>query len=202
MTGSEGGVLLLTNNSNAERIFDFLCQREPVVSTSGSKITLEHVKHRKPAYIVSYNYNYLIPADVIAYMKGRILNLHISLLPWNRGFSPNLWSFIDSTPKGVTIHQVDASLDTGGILVQRELFFDVCQETFASTYEILNCEIQILFMENWEDIKNGKLQPQNQTGKGTYHCKKDLEELQQRMPFTWDMNIADFLNAYQILERP
>ena len=27
------------------------------------------------------------------------INMHISYLPWNRGFSPNIWSFIDNTPK-------------------------------------------------------------------------------------------------------
>ncbi|MCI8647166.1 MAG: hypothetical protein HFE76_10385 [Firmicutes bacterium] len=33
---------------------------------------------------------------------------------------------------------MDASLDTGSILAQRELFFDAEKETFASTYETIN----------------------------------------------------------------
>lgn len=195
------GVLLLTNNCNAERIFDFLQEREPFVWKVSSRICLKDVEKQKPFWIVSYNYNYLIPSDVIEYMNGRIVNLHISLLPWNRGFSPNIWSFIDNTPKGVTIHQVNAGLDTGDILVQKELFFHTQKETFASTYETLNREIQDLFIETWEDMKSGRLQPQKQTGRGTYHCKTDLEELQKTVLFTWETNIADFLNTYRAAQK-
>ena len=190
-------MLLLTNNPNAERIFHFLQEKEPFVRTAGSRICLEGVREQNLSWIVSYNYNFLIPPDVVAFMRGRIVNLHISLLPWNRGFSPNIWSFIDDTPKGVTIHQVDASLDTGDILAQRELFFDVEKETFASTYETLNHEIQNLFTETWEDVKADRLQPERQTGNGTYHCKNDLAELQKSVPFAWDTNIAEFLNTYR-----
>ncbi len=200
-SGDTGGVLLLTNNPNAERIFHFLQEKEPFVRTMDSRICLEDVKGRNLSWIVSYNYNFLIPPDVVTFMQGKSVNLHISLLPWNRGFSPNIWSFIDNTPKGVTIHQVDASLDTGNILIQKELFFDVQKETFASTYETLNREIQILFMKYWEDMKIGRLMPQKQTGSGTYHCKKELEDLQKSVPFTWDTNIAEFLNTYQAVQK-
>lgn len=147
-----------------------------------------------PSYIISYNYRYLIPQKIIDYMKGNIINLHISLLPWNRGFSPNIWSFIDNTPKGVTIHKVDASLDTGDILLQKEVIFDASQETFVSAYEKLNREIQMLFMKNWDKIKKGEIKPYKQTGNGTYHCKKDLERLQKRIKFTWEDNIQGFLD--------
>ena len=35
--------------------------------------------------------------------KGKIINLHISFLPFNRGYYPNLWSHQEGTPSGVTI---------------------------------------------------------------------------------------------------
>lgn len=97
-------------------------------------------------------------------MQGQIFNLHISLLPYNRGASPNFFSFIENTPKGVTIHQIDEGLDTGPILAQKELFFDESKETFASGYEKLILEIQMLFKENWSSIsdKNYQLYAQTQ----------------------------------------
>lgn len=97
-------------------------------------------------------------------MQGQIFNLHISLLPYNRGASPNFFSFIENTPKGVTIHQIDEGLDTGPILAQKELFFDESKETFASSYEKLILEIQMLFKENWSSIsdKNYQLYAQTQ----------------------------------------
>ncbi len=97
-------------------------------------------------------------------MQGQIFNLHISLLPYNREASPNFFSSIENTPKGVTIHQIDEGLDTGPILAQKELFFDESKETFASSYEKLILEIQMLFKENWSSIsdKNYQLYAQTQ----------------------------------------
>lgn len=97
-------------------------------------------------------------------MQGQIFNLHISLLPYNREASPNFFSFIENTSKGVTIHQIDEGLDTGPILAQKELFFDESKETFASGYEKLILEIQMLFKENWSSIsdKNYQLYAQTQ----------------------------------------
>lgn len=97
-------------------------------------------------------------------MQGQIFNLHISLLPYNREASPNFFSFIENTSKGVTIHQIDEGLDTGPILAQKELFFDESKETFASSYEKLILEIQMLFKENWSSIsdKNYQLYAQTQ----------------------------------------
>ena len=71
-----------------------------------------------PKLIVSYNYKHIIQPEIIVLMNGRLVNLHISYLPWNKGSDPNFWSFIDNTPKGVTIHKIDNHLDTGAILYQ------------------------------------------------------------------------------------
>lgn len=133
-------------------------------------------------------------------MKGNIINLHISYLPWNKGADPNIWSFLDDTPKGVTIHQINSGLDTGKIMYQRECFFDIEKETFTSTYDKLQQIIMDLFKENWEEIKAGNYPLKEQQEIGSCHKKKDLEELQSKIAFRWSDNIADFLRRYQRLE--
>ena len=45
-----------------------------------------------------------------------ILNLHTGYLPWNKGAYPNVWPILDGSPAGVTLHRVDAGIDTGPIL--------------------------------------------------------------------------------------
>ena len=125
-------------------------------------------------------------------MKGKVINLHISYLPYNRGSSPNFFSFLDDTPKGVTIHLMDEGLDTGDILCQKELFFDENKESFASTYDKLMQEIKQLFREKWAEIKEGRISPQKQVGEGTYHQMKELEEIRKNTPFSWEDMIADY----------
>lgn len=193
-------VLFLTNNSTSEELFRWLKEREAVVVMRDIPLDLEFLNEVKPDIIVSYNYKYIIKKEVIDYMKGNIINLHISFLPWNRGASPNFWSFIEDTPKGVTIHYIDEGVDTGDIIVQKECYFEEEIETFSSTYEILNKEIMELFKENWEAIKMQKCGRKKQiVPYGTCHRTKDLQKIQQEIDFSWNDTISDVKNKIQCL---
>lgn len=157
-----------------------------------NKITAEMVEKMKPSLIVSFNYRHLIKPDILRLMPGRVINLHTSYLPYNRGSSPNVFSFLDNTPKGVTIHFMDEGLDTGDILCRKELFFEEEKETFASSYEKLLSEIKALFRENWRAIKAGGIKAQKQEAGGSYHRMKELEEIRKKAPLDWNMVIADY----------
>lgn len=195
-----GGVFFLTNNCNALGLYRWLKDRCEV-NLYSEKLEIEQMEALSPDIIISYNYNYMIDSKVINYMNGNVINLHISLLPWNRGFSPNIWSFIEDTPKGVTIHQVDAGLDTGKIIFQKECYFEPEKETFLSTYNRLNKEIVELFKENWEAIRDRKYVLYEQTGKGSCHTKQDLKRLQEKVDFEWSDNIAEFFEKYRVIEK-
>lgn len=106
-------------------------------------------------FVVSYGYRHIIKSDVVNHLKDRIINLHISYLPWNRGADPNLWSFLEDTPKGVTIHYMDEGVDTGDIIAQKELCFNNGQHTLATTYAYLQEEMISLFKATWPLIITG-----------------------------------------------
>jgi methionyl-tRNA formyltransferase len=187
-------ILFLSNNENTKPLAEWLKNEahENIVIFTG-KIDPDKLHDIKPEFIISFNYKYVINENVIHMFRNRIINLHISLLPWNKGAHPNIWSFLENTPKGVTIHVLDEGLDTGDILVQRELYFDEQKETFLSTYNALNSELQKLFIENWDKIKKGKIIPKKQSGKGSFHLKKDLEkfEIFKANNAIWEVKISD-----------
>ncbi|MBO5154864.1 MAG: formyl transferase [Eubacterium sp.] len=188
----------MTNNENALPLFQWISEKTSCICCE-NLITLDFVSKIKPKLIISYNYNYIIPQDIIDYMHGSIINMHISLLPWNRGFSPNLWSFLDNTPKGVTIHKISVGLDKGELIWQREMFFNAQKETLESTYNKLNEEIVKLFKEHWEEIISGSYKTKEQIGQGSYHSKKQLEQLQEQIPFEWSDCVADVVQKYKKL---
>lgn len=194
----KGAVLFATNNDNADDLYRWLKQREPAVYKVENKLTPEMVKQLAPSFIVSFNYRHIVSEEVLRLMQGRVINLHTSFLPFNRGSAPNFFSFWDNTPKGVTIHLMDKGLDTGDILCQRELVFDEEQETFASSYDKLLEEVKELFKANWEKIKAGQLVPCRQTGEGTCHRKRELEAIREKHNFTWEDRIADFKRSLGI----
>lgn len=191
-------ILLLTNNRNALRLFELLTDLGESVFLYSGVLSEEQIMHMNPKIIVSYNYSHIIDEKIISMMNGKIINLHISFLPWNKGSDPNFWSFIENTPKGVMIHKVDAHLDTGMILCQRELYFDEGAETFRTTYEKLNDAIVNLFCENWNSIKNNAIIPFKQSGEGTYHKRSDFKEFVLGHPFNYDDKISDYKNRYNI----
>lgn len=123
---------------------------------------------------VSYTYRYILHDDVIGAFGGNIVNLHNSYLPWNRGADPNIWSMIENTPRGVTLHYISSKLDQGEIIVQK-LLPKATGGTLASTYEELDREAKALFKDAfqyysfWEEMRKRPL------GAGTYHRKAELE---------------------------
>ena len=106
-------------------------------------------------------------------------------MPWNKGYHPNIWSFFEDTPKGVTIHIIDSGIDTGDILYQREVVFDE-EDTLQETYNRLRNEMDALFIEKWEDIVLGNYTPITQSHAGTFHYKKDIDRLKID---DWNMSV-------------
>lgn len=162
------------------------------------KLNVAMLERIKPHLVISYNYRHIIKPEIIKAAHGNIINLHISMLPWNRGSSPNLWSFIDDTPKGVTIHVLDEGLDTGDILLQKEIFFDEETETLKSSYDCLNKEIVKMLQDNWADIYARKWNLQKQAEGGSAHTMRELQRYLHGKTLSYDMTIAKFRRKYGI----
>jgi methionyl-tRNA formyltransferase len=82
---------------------------------------LETFKSHDADVAVVVAYGRILPETFLqAFPKGAI-NVHFSLLPKYRGAAPVNWAIANGETKtGVTTMQMDAGLDTGGILLQRE----------------------------------------------------------------------------------
>jgi methionyl-tRNA formyltransferase len=157
---------------------------EEVVATT-EPIGLAEIQDHTPDFIVSYGYRHIIKRDVLDNYKDKVINLHVSYLPWNRGADPNFWSFIENTPKGVTIHYIDEGIDTGDLIAQKTVSFSK-NETLRTSYNQLQDEIQALFRESWFDFRAGKCDRKKQEGPGTLHKRKDKNNLLHLLTAGWD----------------
>ena len=153
---------------------------EPIIRGSGcnviqcfEKVDLELLDKKADDFMVSYGYRFVISRSIVKFLHMKAINLHISFLPWNRGADPNLWSFLEDTPKGVSIHYIDEGLDTGDIIVQKEVVFDVDCETLATTYQKLSNEIVGLFSQNWLNIIHARISGKKQPAGGSFHRLAD-----------------------------
>lgn len=190
----KGKVLFLTNNSNTDDFYEKLIKKCPGAVRFTNRLTAEIVNALKPSFVISFNYKYIVSEDVLNLLEGKIINLHTSFLPYNKGASPNFFALYDGTPSGVTIHTMSAGLDKGDILLQKEIKFDKSKETFASTYNKLIEEMTNLFFENADALLTGQVKGTPQIpGEGTYHSSKDLKAIRGEHDFTWDENVEEVL---------
>ena len=127
-------------------------------------------------FIISFGYRHIIRQEIIDLFPDKIINMHISLLPYNKGADPNLWSYLENSPKGVTIHKIDKGLDTGDIILQKKVQDDIENDTLKTSYDRLIQEIVKLFADNAEDILNNKITSYKQQGTGSIHYLKDKEK--------------------------
>lgn len=172
-----------------EKIIEYLLSFGDKVLQSEDKIQPSTLMEDDFDFIVSYGYRYIIPENVVDFYKNRLINLHISYLPWNKGADPNLWSFIDGTPKGVTIHYIDEGLDTGDIIAQEEVFFEV-DETLSSSYQKLTFEIEKLFIESWPIIRSWENNRDKQLGTGSFHRLQDKDVYLHLLIKGWNTSVS------------
>jgi methionyl-tRNA formyltransferase len=75
-----------------------------------------------PDVIVIIAYGQIIPGRLLPIPKLGWINLHASLLPKFRGAAPINWVIVNGeTRTGVTTMRIDAGMDTGEMLLQREM---------------------------------------------------------------------------------
>jgi len=163
------------------------------VNHSDTVLSNEFVK--KYDAIVSFGYRHIIKQELLDSIKIPIINLHIAYLPYNRGAHPNFWSFIENTPAGITIHKIDKGIDTGHIIFNKLIDFNIIKNkdlTFFQTYQTLINEIEKLFKENIKQILNKDYEEHPQIGKGSYHNSKDLPPILK----SWNQKIYDTIMEY------
>jgi methionyl-tRNA formyltransferase len=87
-----------------------------------------------------------------------------------------VWSIIDHTPAGVTIHYIDSGVDTGDIIAQREVAIEPV-DTGETLYRKLERASVELFREQWSLIREGKVIRRPQPDGGTTHRVRDLQAI-------------------------
>jgi methionyl-tRNA formyltransferase len=156
-------------------------------------LSLAWIQEQRFDFGVSYRYKRIIKKDVINYFAGRLINMHISFLPWNRGYAPNFWSHMENTPKGVSIHRVNEGIDTGDLLLQHEVSIDQETDTLRTSYDKLSHAIEKLFIDNADALLANAIPVAPQMGAGSFHCAND------QLPYVQNIGGLDYDEIINIL---
>jgi methionyl-tRNA formyltransferase len=129
---------------------------------------------------VSVLFDYIFNNKFLRLFPHGVINLHPAYLPYNRGQYPNVWSIIEGTPSGTTLHYIDdEGIDTGDIIAQKEVPVDPI-DTGETLYHKLEKASVELFKETWPLIKTGKALRFSQGSRaGTYHRVQDVRTIDE-----------------------
>jgi methionyl-tRNA formyltransferase len=112
-----------------------------------------------PDAIIVVGYGRIIPQWMIDLPRLGNLNLHASLLPKYRGAAPIQWAIANGdSVTGVTTMRIDAGLDTGDILMQREISIDLkdTAETLGPKLASIGADLMV---ETLSGLENSQVRP-------------------------------------------
>jgi len=109
--------------------------------------------------IIVVGYGRIIPQWMIDLPRLGNLNLHASLLPKYRGAAPIQWAIASGeSVTGVTTMRIDAGLDTGDILMQREMPIEPedTAETLGPKLASIGADLMV---ETLHELESGQVRP-------------------------------------------
>lgn len=163
-------VILISNNTNQENDEFFNSVRN--------------------SFIISANNFYIFKNECIKY--NTIINYHNALLPKHKGCNAHVWSIWENDEKsGITWHKVDTGVDTGKIILQKEIILD---DTMTAI-KLLQIQSNLAINSLNECLKNINNDFSQENNNYAYHKKCDLPN-NGILDLKWDkLTISRFLRA-------
>ncbi len=116
---------------------------------------LDIVRTIAPDVLLVWSYPMLLPPELLALPAKGAFNLHSGLLPAYRGGHTMNWALINGEREtGVTLHHLDAGIDTGPV-VDEHRFAIEWRDDVVTVHQKLRTAGEALLMKWWPAIEQG-----------------------------------------------
>lgn len=120
---------------------------------------IEAIKKAGPDVMAVIAFGFILKREVLSLPRLGCVNAHASLLPRFRGAAPVQWAIAEGEDRtGVTTMLMDEGMDTGDMLMKREVAIDP-EETCGSLHDRLAPVAAELMVETLEGLRAGNLAP-------------------------------------------
>ena len=171
-----------------------LAAQNPPVTALHVKANVEQIRQSFDL-IISYHCRQLFPEEIVTNI--RCVNIHPGFNPYNRGWYPGVFSIANGLPAGATIHEMDAKIDNGPIIAQKQI--DILPEDTSGTVypKIIQAEYDLL--DEWfMPMLTGKYTTFLPTEQGNLNYKKDYYAFQE-LDLEETVKTGDLLNRLRAL---
>lgn len=129
---------------------------------------IRELRRLNPSVIVVVAYGQILPVEIVHLPEFGCVNIHASLLPRYRGAAPINWAIINGeTITGITTMLMDEGMDTGPILLQKEVSISPDDTAVSLSIRLSKIGADIL-IQTLEGMKEGNLKPKHQVGDVSY----------------------------------
>lgn len=106
---------------------------------------LEDLKNLQPDLCVTAAFGQILSQEILDVPKKGTVNVHASLLPRHRGSAPIAWGLImGDTTFGITTMLTDKGIDTGMMLLKKELIAEPLETTGELTLRLAQAGAELL----------------------------------------------------------
>jgi len=157
----------------------------------------ELMRDARPDVLFSIAFRRLILGDILGIPPKGSINMHDSLLPRYRGFTPSTWTIINGEKEtGVTMHYMEAEADRGDIISQLRVRIDPHDTGHSLQIKLAAASLE-LFRFNLPLIVNDLVRPEPQDeSQATYYGRRGRSELDDLIAWEWPaQKIYDLVRA-------
>lgn len=167
-------IVLLCNKSKSEVrvVYNIIASYGHAVTISDDKPDEKFLSQFELG--VSWFFRHLLKPEHIKAVTRGVINNHIGYLPTGRGADPAVWSIVNTEPAGVTMHWIDAGIDTGPIIAQRKTE-SFPTDTWGDLYPRLVNDMLHLFEDTWKYLEETDFQPKVLTQRDGETAKRSID---------------------------
>lgn len=144
-----------------------------------AEAAMETLRQLAPDLIVVMAYGQILPKAVLDLPPYHCINMHASLLPAYRGAAPIQWVILNGETKtGITAMQMAEGLDTGDMLLKREIDIG-SEETAAELHDRLAELAAETLQETLTALENGTLTAEPQDDALSSYASRITKEMSE-----------------------
>jgi methionyl-tRNA formyltransferase len=163
--------------------------------------TIDRIAALEPEVLLSCQYAQLLGAGIRGVASAATLNLHFGPLPKYRGVAPIYWAIHNGESEtGVTLHHVDAGIDSGDIVATRRVPIqagDTARDLYLRSTE---AGIELL-REAWPLVSAGQADRRPQDPAGSLYYNRHSVDYDRRR-LAWHDDCAAIANRARALIFP
>ncbi|WP_431098453.1 methionyl-tRNA formyltransferase [Polaromonas aquatica] len=152
------------------------------------------ISRLRPDGLICHSYSMLIQKEILDLVEGRAFNVHMALLPRNRGPNPVQWALIHGESQtGVTLHLMDETFDAGPLIAQEsteigitDTWVTLSLKLKALTKQLLDRALPDILSGNWTAVRQNEAEATSNS-----RISKDS--------FAIDFAVMDDLQIYNLI---